>query len=49
MAKYYKLTQSTTFNTYVISATWNEEALMWTVLTEDSKSGVQKIWTTRVV
>jgi hypothetical protein len=49
MARYYGLPQSTSFNTSVISATWDEKELMWRVLTEDVKTGTQKMWTCRVV
>jgi cation diffusion facilitator CzcD-associated flavoprotein CzcO len=49
MAKYYGLGQSTTFNTSVISATWDEDAMLWRVLTENVKTGETKIWTARVV
>lgn len=49
MARYYNLPQSTSFNTNVISATWDEEDTQWVLFTENIKTGVQKKWTCRVV
>lgn len=49
MSKYYGLGQSTVFNTSVISATWDEDAMLWKVLTENIKTGEKKMWTARVV
>ncbi|KAF7890124.1 uncharacterized protein EAF02_002539 [Botrytis sinoallii] len=40
----YQLDKSTTFNTEIVSATWDDSRLLWFVQTQDSKSSSQKIW-----
>ena len=49
MALYYGLDQSTTFNTSVISATWDEDAMVWKVLVENRITGHRDRWTCNVV
>jgi cation diffusion facilitator CzcD-associated flavoprotein CzcO len=49
MALYYGLDKSTIFNSSVISATWDEDSMVWKVLVENKKSGDQKLWTCNVV
>ncbi|KAM0167924.1 hypothetical protein ACHAPC_011063, partial [Botrytis cinerea] len=45
----YQLDKSTTFNTEIVSATWDDSRLLWFVQTQDSKSSSQKIWCCNVV
>lgn len=49
VAKYYKLEQCTVFDTTVISATWDEESLMYTVRVKNTKTGIESTWTANVV
>ncbi|KAM0124251.1 hypothetical protein ACHAO1_011098, partial [Botrytis cinerea] len=45
----YQLDKSTTFNTEIVSATWDDSRLLWFVQTQDPKSSSQKIWCCNVV
>ncbi|UKZ64286.1 uncharacterized protein TrAtP1_005504 [Trichoderma atroviride] len=48
-AKYYKITDCTTFGQNVTQATWSEERSLWVVDVKDAQSGVCKRWTCRVL
>jgi len=45
----FHLERSTTFNTNVEKAIWNENDMLWVVETIDTKTGQQKTWTCNVV
>ncbi|KAF2494380.1 FAD/NAD(P)-binding domain-containing protein [Lophium mytilinum] len=49
IAYYYHLEQSSVFNTKVIEARWNEDTLLWNVLTQHIPTGQQTLWTTNVL
>ena len=49
MALYYGLDKSSLFNTSVISATWDEDAMVWKLLVQNRKTGQQDRWTCNVV
>lgn len=46
---HYSLRQSTTFNTQVLSATWNEKTFLWEVVVENRITGKQEHWTANSV
>lgn len=48
-AKYYKITDCTTFDQNVTQATWSEERSLWVVDVEDALSGACKRWTCRIL
>lgn len=49
VARHYRLNECSIFNTNVLSATWNEETLMYTVLVQNTETGVETTWTANVV
>lgn len=45
----YQLDKSTTFNTEVVSATWDDSRLLWFVETINLTTSTKKIWSCNVV
>jgi cation diffusion facilitator CzcD-associated flavoprotein CzcO len=43
------LDRSTTFNTEVVSATWDDALMLWVVETRNKKHGARKVWTCNLV